>query len=674
MRKITIKDLYKYRYISSLTLSPDGDRLAYIISNVNEEDNDYDSCLYMLRTDGSDGYRQTPLVTDGKVGEFIFEDNDNIIFAAARGKDRKKSEDEPITVFQRLPLTGGEAQKAYEFPIPVTNLRRLPDGDYLMIGETDVRYPDYYSMSGSARKKVRDEIKDNEDYEELNESPFWFNGEGVTQGIRSTLFHYDVRSGRMRRLTDTFFTVDFYEIIGDKAYVIGRTYETREEYKSGLYVIDISSGQSRELIAPYLQVMGMSRIQGSLVILGSECLRYGECENPFFYVYDTTRADDSCNGRFRLLCEADESVFDGVISDVEYGRWRCIKSDGEHVYFQTLDGGSNSLKRIGLDGEIRTVVSREGALYDFDIHSGDIWLMGMYDMKLHEIYHAENGRLRQITRLNTAPLRGRYVAKPEYIRTVRGGEDIDGWVLYPKDYEEGRKYPAVLDIHGGPKCAYGPVFFHEMQLWASEGYFVMFCNPHGSDGRGNEFSYLDMRWGSIDYEHIMAFTDNVLDTYPDIDRSRVCCTGGSYGGYMSNWINGHTDRFCCIATQRSIMNWISMYGVSDIPPVMCGETCSTDPYSEEGFAQMWDVSPLKYINNAKTPTLIIHSEEDHRCPIDEGYQLYTALVYKGIPARMIVFHGENHELSRSGKPKHRVKRLTEITEWFNRYAGEQVHR
>ena len=112
------------------------------------------------------------------------------------------------------------------------------------------------------------------------------------------------------------------------------------------------------------------------------------------------------------------------------------------------------------------------------------------------------------------------------------------------------------------------------------------------------------------------------------------------------------------------MNWITMYGVSDIPPHMCGETCNTDPYSQEGFAQLWNVSPLRYIGNARTPTLIIHSDEDYRCPIGEGYQLFTALKYKGVPAKMVVFHGENHELSRSGKPKHRDKRLEEITKWF----------
>ena len=673
MRKIGLKDFYNYKCISSLTLSPEGDKLAYIVSSVNEEDNDYDSNLFMMRRDAAGkNWQEVQLVADGKAGEFFFEDNDTILFQAKRGKDRKKGEEEPITVYQRLPLGGGEARKAYEFPIPVSDLRKQPDGNYLLTGQTYVKYPDYFAMTEAGRKKVLKEIKENKDYEELTESPFWRNGEGITQGTRNTLFHYDVETGKLRRLTDTLLTVDCFEVIGGYVYVIGRTFENREEYKSGLYRIDVAAGSCTEMVRPYLQIMEMGKIDDKLIVLGSECRRYGENENPFFYVYDTAREEKD----FTLLREADEGVFDGVISDIEYGSWRGLKSDGNHVYYMALDGTRNVLLRIGLDGNTETVVNKEGALYDFDVLSGDLWVMGLYDMKLQEIYHADQkGSLRRMTRLNEAALRGKYVAKPEYICTKYhsdryGDEEIDGWVLAPRDYEVGKKYPAILDIHGGPKCAYGPIFFHEMQHWASEGYFVMFCNPHGSDGKGNEFAYLDMQWGGIDYEQIMAFVGHVLEAYPDIDRAKMCCTGGSYGGFMSNWINGHTDRFCCIATQRSIMNWITMYGISDIPPLMCGETCNTDPYSQEGFAQMWDVSPLRYIGNARTPTLIIHSDEDYRCPIGEGYQLFTALKYKGIPAKMVVFHGENHELSRSGKPKHKLKRLKEITEWFRIHTAD----
>ena len=129
-----------------------------------------------------------------------------------------------------------------------------------------------------------------------------------------------------------------------------------------------------------------------------------------------------------------------------------------------------------------------------------------------------------------------------------------------------KKYPAILDIHGGPKTVYGKVFYHEMQVWASKGYFVFFCNIHGSDGRGNEFMDIRGKYGTIDYDELMQFTDKVLETYPQIDASKVGVTGGSYGGFMTNWIIGHTDRFACAASQRSIANWISFSQTSDIGP------------------------------------------------------------------------------------------------------------
>ncbi|MCR5491274.1 MAG: prolyl oligopeptidase family serine peptidase, partial [Bacilli bacterium] len=217
--------------------------------------------------------------------------------------------------------------------------------------------------------------------------------------------------------------------------------------------------------------------------------------------------------------------------------------------------------------------------------------------------------------------------------------------------------------------AYGPVYFHEMQAWASAGYFVFFCNPTGSDGRGNAFADIRLKWGGPDYKNVMDFTSAVLKAYPAIDSKRVCATGGSYGGYMCNWILTHTNKFCCIATQRSISNWFTMFGVSDIGPQFGDDIFEGDLYEDKkAFTQVMNVSPIKYANKASTPTLFIHSDEDHRCPVEEGYQLMTALIHKGIPTRMCLFHGENHELSRGGKPTHRLRRLNEITDWFEKYS------
>ena len=243
---------------------------------------------------------------------------------------------------------------------------------------------------------------------------------------------------------------------------------------------------------------------------------------------------------------------------------------------------------------------------------------------------------------------------------------MDGWVLKPINYDPAKKYPAVLDIHGGPKMAYGPVFYHEMQVWASLGYFVFYCNPIGSDGRGNDFVDMRGKYGTVDYDSLMAFVDAVLAKYPQIDQGRVGVTGGSYGGYMTNWIITHTDRFCCAASQRSISNWLSFYGYSDLGYNFNVDQLAANPFTNP--KEMWDRSPMKYAAKAHTPTLFLHSDEDYRCPLGEGLQLYTALVDLGVPARMCIFHGENHELSRSGRPASRLRRLQEIDRWLALYC------
>ena len=661
MKKIALDTFMDYRMLSSLTLSPDGEKLAYVLSGIDREKKEYVSRL-RLRAGEDDRL----MVSDGKIGEFFFEDESHILFATDKRDEKKKDRDDEkkgaSTVLYRLPLTGGEAEKAYELPIDADGFKRLPDGNLLMTGEISTEHPDLYLLEGEKREKAMKKIAEDKDYEVLTESPFVFNGKGLIQGKRSALFIYQTEEKKLRRLTGKTIDVGSFRVHGKDVWFSGVNYHYRRPNRDCLYHLDLETGKSERALRPKLIIYALEFIGDTLIVIGADGKRFGDNENPRFYTFDTqTHA-------LELLCDADESLGNAMLTDVEYGEGRFTKADGDHVYFGALDRNGCKLKRIGLDGKIETVVSTEGLLSDWDVHEGKVMYAGMFDMKLPELYQPGENGPRRLTSWNAEVLKDTYVAQPRPITAELDGETIDGWVLLPEDYDPQKKYPAVLDIHGGPKCAYGPVFFHEMQAWAAKGYVVFFCNPHGSDGRGNAFAYLDLQWGSIDYRQIMAFTDKVLETYPAIDPKRVCCTGGSYGGYMSNWILGHTDRFCCIATQRSIANWVSMQGISDIPPNAHNEVCSANPYSEKGFEEMWDVSPLKYVQNARTPTLIIHSEEDHRCPIAEGYQLYTALVYLKVPARMVVFHGENHDLSRTGKPAHRLRRLEEITGWFDRYA------
>ena len=196
-------------------------------------------------------------------------------------------------------------------------------------------------------------------------------------------------------------------------------------------------------------------------------------------------------------------------------------------------------------------------------------------------------------------------------------------------------------------------------------YFVIYCNPTGSDGRGRKFADIRGKYGSIDYLDIMNFVDECIRLYPQMDKNHLYETGGSYGGFMTNWIIGHTNRFKACASQRSISNWLSFYGTSDIGVLFACDQNEADLWKDT--AKMWNSSPLKYAVNVKTPTLFIHSNEDYRCPMEQGMQMYTALISNKIDAKLVYFKGENHELSRSGKPSHRLKRLNEITNWFKNH-------
>ena len=290
-------------------------------------------------------------------------------------------------------------------------------------------------------------------------------------------------------------------------------------------------------------------------------------------------------------------------------------------------------------------------------------LCALWDMRAQELYDEAGAR---VTHFNDAALRGKYVARPETLNVTALDHEVHGFVLKPMDFEPGKKYPVILDVHGGPKTVYGPVFYHEMQYWAGKGYFVIFCNPTGSDGRG---AFMDIRgkYGTVDFDDLMAFCDAALAAWPEMDRDNLFETGGSYGGFMTNWIIGHTDRFRACASQRSISNWTSFYGVSDIGPDFSEDQCGASLWPDA--EKFWQHSPMKYADKVKTPTLFIHSLEDYRCPVDQGYQMYSALAAHGVESRLVLFRGENHELSRSGKPKHRLRRLNEISGWFDAHRG-----
>jgi len=278
----------------------------------------------------------------------------------------------------------------------------------------------------------------------------------------------------------------------------------------------------------------------------------------------------------------------------------------------------------------------------------------------------DSARTRTLTRVNRPLLDSIDLGQVEEVWISGGaGNDLQGWIVKPPGFKPDRKYPSILYIHGGPLLQYGNFFLHEFYYLAAHGYIVHFCNPRGGRGYGEAHAQaIRNGWGTADYDDLMAWTDWVQKK-AYIDKKRMGVAGGSYGGFMTNWIIGHTPRFAAAVTQRSISNWISMWGTSDFNWGFQELVDDLPPW--ENLERYWESSPLKYVARVKTPTLITHNEQDLRCAIEQGEQLFVALKRLGVPTQMVRFPNEPHGLSRTGRTDRRIARLTCIREWFDRY-------
>lgn len=665
MKALSMDTFTSYQFLSGLRRGPEGD-LAFLGAKANVEANSYDRDLWVKPKEG-DAFQ---LTTDGKTGGFLWDGAHTLLFASSRDPEQKKHLEagEEYTTFYRLDLRGGEAKKAFSVPLSASLEEKVGDGLYLLRVDWDLRFSKAYTMKGAAKEELLKEKKEEKDYQVLDELPFYFNGQGYVNKHRDALFLYNETTDKLTRITKETFAVGSAHLSPDGTKVVftGQNFTVKRKEKSGIYVYDLASGKTTQLLAPRVYEVYDALWWGEKILaLATDQKRYGINENVQFYTLDPATGDMS------LLAPYEDAVASSVGSDCRLGGGESwLVSDGKFYFIATIRNASQVFC-LEESGEIRPVYTQEGSVDCLDVADGTLYFIGMQDMKLQEIYAWDEAKQErtQLTSLNQKVLEDVYVAMPQKLTFENDNTDLDGWVLLPKDFDPQQSYPGILDIHGGPKTVYGEVFYHEMQFWANQGYFVFFCNPRGGDGRGNEFADLKGKYGTIDYSDLMAFTDKVLEKYPQIDKTRLCVTGGSYGGFMTNWIVGHTDRFCAAATQRSITNWVGFGFTSDI-----GEEFARDQMGLglkdnvwNSMEKMWYHSPLKYLDQCVTPTLVIHSDEDYRCPISEGYQIYSALQQRGVETRMVIFHGENHELSRSGKPRHRIRRLKEITGWFEKH-------
>ncbi len=349
-------------------------------------------------------------------------------------------------------------------------------------------------------------------------------------------------------------------------------------------------------------------------------------------------------------------------------------ADGRRLRFSTNHHGNSHLFEVDAGGgEVRQVTSGDRQLDSFSF-SADERVMaytGTDATTPVELFAAaaDGSREQRLTGFNDEWLAEVTIMPAERLTwTVSDGTEIEGWVIKPVGFQPGESYPMVLKIHGGPHSMYGNTFFQTFHVLSNAGMFVLYSNPRGSSGYGNEFQYATLgEWHLIDQEDFLTGVDAALAAYPEIDADRLGVSGGSYGGVSTNWLTATTDRFAAAVTSRSITNWFSWWGTSDVPNLTEFEFGGFPWEQRDRYTRL---SPITYVENVTAPTLIIHSENDWRTPMADAEQWFMALQKLGVPSEFIRYPRSSHGLSRTGEPWLLVDRLERIRSWFSHWLVE----
>ena len=640
MKRIEIDTFLKFQFLSSPQFSPDGTKIAFTVSVPDLGSNGYlaDMYLYDLETKSV-----SRITAGGDAKTWAWTPDNTLLFSAARTEAEKRDKENGITHLYEISPSGGEAVCRASVPAVITGIHLLPDGRYLLT----IRHDNYKDT----RKKS---------YEVFDELPFWGNGQGYTNAKRNRYAVYDLKSGDLTYVDDEWTNCSQYSVFGNL--LLYKAYPWKQSVmgiRPGVYLYDLATGEKVTLIVPdSIRTGVVSLLDEKTAIIAATDDSYKDT-TKYCDFYRMNLAD----GSMELIHPYESSIgISSVGSDSRFGSGQTFKAVNGEFYYVSTVGDFSHLYKISRDGTVSDPLTEGSSCDSFDLANGHIASMEFCGMQIAELF--VDGV--QVTHMNDWLTEEYDVRTPEaFTFTASDGYEIHGWVLKPAGYEEEKSYPGILNIHGGPRTVYSDVYYHEMQMWANRGYFVFFCNPRGSDGRGTDFGNINGLYGTVDYQNLMDFTDEVLKRYPMIDASRLGVAGGSYGGFMTNWIIGHTDRFHAAASQRSISNWVSFEHNSDIGHTFILNNQGGN--TRTNVELLWKQSPLQFAPNCKTPTLFIHSDEDYRCYMAEGIAMFSAIKRNGCPAKLCLFHGENHELSRSGKPENRIDRMREIIEWMDTY-------
>lgn len=662
-RPISSQDYYQLVGVSEAAVSPSGAAVAFTVTTVVESKDSRHREVWLAPADGSaPPYRLTSLSTEGS-GPVWSPDGSLLAFSSRR--DSAGVQDEDGVWFLRMGALGGEAFRIRGVHAsPVWS----PDGKW-------IAYTWAGDVADSVQRNARrgwvapDAISRGPDLKRfdgrvITHIPYKADGRGFLRDVgsepRQHIYVVAATGGEPKQLTDGDITQRNITWSPDGTYLAfvqdsTERDERRLDQHPDIYLADVTTGALRRLTTTP-----------------------GYHNDPAFSPDGTQLAFTCSAGRGQ---ETDVCVMPVAGGDVRNltGTWnldpRGIEwtADGSGISFSADAEGNVHLFRVGVRGGPVTQVTHGLRQLGGFSTSADGQVMAYVSSDVthpNELFVSggEGSGERRLTGFND-PYLSQVSAIPAdtmWYASV-GGLKIEGWLHKPYGYEAGKKYPLVLYIHGGPHGQYGNVFFHEFQMLAGQGYWVLFTNPRGSTGYGHDFTYATRkRWGMEDYRDLMKGVDEVIRRTGQVDTSRMAVLGGSYGGFMTNWIVGHTNRFAVAETDRSISNWFSWYGSSDAQGLT--------EYEFDGFPWTQDslyraASPFTYVSNMKTPLLIVHSEEDYRVPITDAEQLFMALKKRGVSVEFVRYPRSSHGLSRNGPPWLLVDRLERIRTWFAHWIG-----
>lgn len=626
-----------YEFLSEIKVSNDENKIAYKKTQANLKENKYDSDLYIYDQELEKSYR----ITDKKNASiYTFDGENNLIY--------KYDSDDTTDYFYKND-GNGLGDLAFKLNMDVKSIKWLKDDTYLI------------SASPKKTEEEKKTDKENSFYKEVTTLPFWANGVGYLKDETIYFYLYNLKDNNLTEILKSdkdneVHGLDINKDLGKIAYLkVHSDSNDVMEFLESIILKDLKTGEEKILVDKGYSTYTLNFIKDRLIFVGTDMKKGGINEDAFIYEVDF-------DGNVKMVnnSDFDKSFANSIGTDARWEGNRSFQVHGNRLYFIVTEFEESKLYSIDLEGSLNLELS--GCIEDFYVADKDIYYLEMGANHLAELkVKSQENSLIENKIEEVLPI--------EEFTFLSNEDKLKGYVLLPKNFNENKKYPTILSVHGGPKTEFSDIFHHEHQMLASNGYIIIYTNPHGSSGRGVKYSDIRGFYGQVDYEDLMTFTDEAVKRYPQIDADKMAIYGGSYGGFMTNWTIGHTNRFKAAVSQRSISNWTSFYGVSDIGYYFGSDQTGADPWGN--LEKMWDQSPIKYADKANTPTLFIHADCDYRCPLEQGIQMYNKLKLNGVDTKMVIFHGENHELSRSGKPKARIKRLTEIKEWFDKYLKDE---